>query len=122
MTHDVVVVLAPLFLFAHFLFDFPLQGDFLSRAKNPLSPLPGVSWRWALAAHSTLQGGGVAICVFIATQDLYLSLVLGLAETFLHGLIDLGKCLKMMDFGTDQLAHLSCKLAWVTLTVVFSGG
>lgn len=47
VTHDVVVVLAPLFLFAHFLFDFPLQGDFLSRAKNPLSPLPGVSWRWA---------------------------------------------------------------------------
>ena len=44
---------------AHFLCDFPLQGDFLAKAKNPEAPLPGVPWQWAMLAHAAIHAGAV---------------------------------------------------------------
>jgi hypothetical protein len=38
----------PLLLVDHALADYPLQVDFLARAKNHAAPIPGISWYQAL--------------------------------------------------------------------------
>lgn len=35
---------ALMLLAGHALCDYPLQGDFLAKAKNRAAPLPGVPW------------------------------------------------------------------------------
>ncbi|MFM1977463.1 MAG: hypothetical protein RL145_2309, partial [Pseudomonadota bacterium] len=37
-----------LLIVAHFICDYPLQGDFLSKAKNLTAPIPGVPWWQAM--------------------------------------------------------------------------
>ena len=99
-----------LFLFlklcvGHFVCDYPLQGDFLARAKNHLQPIPGVPWQWALLAHAGIQGGMVAYVTGVWW--------LGLAEVLLHCRIDYLKCAGRICFDEDQVKHLMCKGAWV---------
>ena len=122
MIFEAVVALVPMLLVMHFLLDFPLQGDFLSKAKNPTAPIPGVSWRWAMVAHSCIQGGGVALCMYLVTHNIYIAMVFLALEAFAHGLIDMFKCLNLMSFSTDQIAHLVCKLLWITLLIIATGG
>lgn len=90
---------------AHALADYPLQGDFLSKAKNRYAPIPGVPFYQALGAHALIHGGFVAAI----TGNLWL----GLAEAALHWIIDDAKCAGKIGFNTDQVLHLLCKLAWV---------
>jgi hypothetical protein len=40
--------ISPLLLVDHALADYPLQGDFLARAKNHTAPIPGISWYQSL--------------------------------------------------------------------------
>lgn len=89
---------------AHFLFDYPLQGDFLSKAKNRASPLPGVPWYQALIAHAFLQGAAAA---FIT--GLWWLLI---PELVIHGVTDDLKCQGCISFNQDQYVHLGCKLIW----------
>lgn len=44
----------------HALADYPLQGDFLSKAKNRSQPIPGVPYWQALGAHVVIHGAFVA--------------------------------------------------------------
>lgn len=94
---------------AHALCDYPLQGDFLSKAKNRLAPIPGVPWWQAMGAHSFIHGGAVALITGIWW--------LGLLETFFHFAIDDLKCRGRLNFNEDQFAHLFCKVAWVAIAV-----
>lgn len=101
--------MAPVELFAalivaHAVCDYPLQGDFLARAKNRSAPLPGVPWWQALGAHAVMHGGAV----WLVTGSLWL----GLAETIAHALIDDAKCSGRLTFDADQALHVACKLAW----------
>ncbi len=89
----------------HALADYPLQGDFLAKAKNRMTPLPGVPWWQALGAHSLIHAGGVAVLAG--------SLWLGAAEFAFHFLIDNAKCSGKIGFNTDQAMHVACKVAWV---------
>ena len=91
----------------HALADFPLQGDYLAKSKNPYAPLPGTPWWIALAAHSLIHGG--MVCAITG------SLWLGLAETILHGAIDVAKCSGRISYTTDQAAHVACKVVWSVL-------
>jgi hypothetical protein len=50
-------------LAGHALADYPLQGDFLSKAKNRAAPIPGVPYWQALGAHVAIHGAFVA-CFF----------------------------------------------------------
>ena len=50
-----------LLLAAHALCDYPLQGDFLAKAKNPAQPIPGVPWWCAMAAHCAIHAGAVLL-------------------------------------------------------------
>lgn len=104
------LTLLVLLLFWHCLADYPLQGDFLAKAKNPAAPIPGVPWALALASHAMIHAGGV----------LWLtgSLWLALAEFVGHCLIDLAKCRGRITFAADQALHVAMKLVYVALIAV----
>lgn len=96
-------------LVAHVIADYPLQGDFLAKAKNRFIPLAGAPWYHALGAHALIHGGFVAAITG--------SLWLGLAEFVCHALIDDSKCAGRLTFNQDQLLHVSCKVAWAGAAV-----
>jgi hypothetical protein len=89
-------------LVAHALCDFPLQNDYLARAKSAWCG--HAEWPWALAAHSLIQGGGVALVTG--------SVGLGLAEAVAHAAIDNLKCAGRISYSVDQGLHVVCKLVW----------
>lgn len=102
----------------HFLADYPLQGDFLARAKNRFAPIPGVPWYQALAAHSIIHGGMVAVILAVFGVPAIIAFVLGLSESCIHALIDDTKCRGDIDFDFDQILHLSFKAAWALIFVI----
>ena len=98
-----------LMLCGHVIADYPLQGDFLARAKSRRTVIvPGQCW-WphALTAHALIHGG----FVYVITGNL----ALGVAETVAHWLIDFGKCENWYGIHTDQGLHIGCKVAWWAL-------
>lgn len=102
---------------AHALCDYPLQGDFLAKAKNRLLPIPGVPWWQALGAHASIHGGAVALVTGIWW--------IGLLEFAAHFIIDDLKCSGRLGagakaFNVDQIGHLFCKVAWVAIAVSVS--
>lgn len=96
-----------LMIFAHALADYPLQGDFLSKAKNRTAPIPGVPWWQALAWHSIIHGGFVALI----TGHWWL----GVAEAGIHAATDDWKCRGLITFNQDQAIHIVCKAAWALI-------
>ncbi|NRB20508.1 MAG: DUF3307 domain-containing protein [Rhodobacteraceae bacterium] len=93
-----------LMIFAHAMADYPLQGDFLARAKNHTAPICGVPWYHALGAHCTIHGGFVGIITG--------SLALGIAEFVIHAATDYAKCSGRISYNTDQAIHVGCKVLW----------
>lgn len=90
---------------AHVLADFPLQGEFLSQAKNRFTDIGFALWRWCLPAHAAIHAG----FVWALTGSLWL----GVAEFICHGFIDWLKCNQDISFTQDQIAHYACKGIWV---------
>jgi hypothetical protein len=103
------IVLFGALVAGHALCDYPLQGDFLARAKNRAAPLPGVPWYQALGSHAVIHGGAVALLTGIP--------LLGLAEALAHAFIDDLKCTGRIGFNTDQALHIVCKAAWAGITI-----
>lgn len=99
-------------LIGHAVADYPLQGDWLSKAKNPtLVLVPGeVIWPMALLCHSAIHAGAVKL----ATG----SWLLAAAEFLAHTAIDYGKCRGFVTYNQDQAAHFACKLCWAGVLVV----
>lgn len=89
----------------HCLCDYPLQGDFLSKAKNHTAPIPGVSWLTALMSHACIHGGAV----WLVTGSLLLASI----EIGIHAFTDYQKCAGRISFNEDQTVHVLCKLAYV---------
>lgn len=100
-------------LFCHFVADFPLQGDWLAKAKNhKFPPIPGETiWPISLAAHAYIHG----FCVGALTG----SLLLGACEFVAHAAIDWAKSDGRISYTTDQLAHVLCKAVWFTVFVIW---
>lgn len=97
-------------LVGHAVADYPLQGDFLARAKNHAAPIPGVPWIHGLLPHAAMHAGAVALVTG--------SVVLGCAEFAAHAVIDFGKCAGWFGegaraFNIDQALHVACKVLWV---------
>jgi len=95
---------------AHALADYPLQGDFLAKAKNRAAPIQGVPYWQALGAHSAIHGAFVALITGVWW--------LFLAEAVIHWLTDDAKCTGKISFNQDQAIHLLCKAAWLVIAVV----
>jgi len=104
------VEILALLIVAHFLADYPLQGDFLAKAKNRTAPIPGIPFWHPLTAHASIHGGFVG---FITG-----SLWLALAETVIHWITDDAKCRGWISYNTDQAIHLGCKMIWVAIIIV----
>lgn len=99
------IELAGALLVGHCIADYPLQGDFLARAKNRAAPIPGVPWYQALGAHAIMHGGVVGLITGIWW--------LGVLEAIAHAAIDHAKCSGKLTFNQDQALHIACKLLWV---------
>ena len=97
----------PLLIFAHMLADYPLQGDFLSRAKNRTAPIPGFPWWQALTAHAIIHAG----FVYVITG----SIALGACELVAHWITDDLKCRGKIGLNADQAIHLLCKVLWAAI-------
>ncbi|MBI1779459.1 MAG: DUF3307 domain-containing protein [Proteobacteria bacterium] len=98
-----------LLLAGHALADFPLQGEFLSQAKNRHTTIGKTYWPHALAAHSMIHGGLVALITG--------SVALGIAEAVAHGITDWLKCEGTLNLHQDQAIHIACKFAWLGLAI-----
>ena len=105
-----MIELFALLLFAHFLFDYPLQGDWLARAKNRHDPIPHVPWYQAMFAHTAMHGMAVWIITGIP--------LLGLAEMAIHWITDDLKLQGELTFNQDQAIHIVCKAVWAVITVL----
>src|SRR5690606_16718402 len=94
---------------AHAVCDYPLQGDFLARAKNRSAPIPGVPWWQALGAHAAIHGGAVGWI----TGHWWL----GVLEAVTHAITDDLKCRGRLTFNQDQAVHVACKVLWAAIAV-----
>ena len=94
---------------AHAVCDYPLQGDFLAKAKNRTAPIPGVPWYQALGAHAIIHGAAVGIITR--------SPALGIAETVIHAITDDAKCRGKLSYNQDQAIHAACKVLWAMIAV-----
>ncbi len=92
---------------AHALADYPLQGPFLSEAKNRHTAVGKMFWPHALTAHAMIHGG----FVLVLTGSIWLAL----AEVAIHWLTDFLKCDNSITLNTDQFIHLACKVAWALI-------
>lgn len=88
-------------LVGHYLCDYPLQGDFLAKAKNHKAPIPGVPWYQALVAHSAIQAG----MVWLVTGKLWMAGI----EFAAHAMIDYLKSEESISFNQDQYLHVTFK-------------
>jgi hypothetical protein len=100
----------------HAVADFWAQSDSVAKMKNrnrdpsqfaPPGQKPQKMWFYALTAHALMHGAFVALVTG--------SVILGLAETAAHWLIDFGKCENWYGIHADQGMHFGCKVAWVAL-------
>ena len=98
-------------LVGHSLADYPLQGEFLANGKNRHTPIGKIFWSYAIFAHSMIHGGFVALFTG--------SIILGICEAVIHGIVDLCKCENWISLRTDQTIHIGCKILWAFL--VFKG-
>ncbi|WP_234826128.1 DUF3307 domain-containing protein [Agrobacterium pusense] len=96
---EAMLMLALVLLGAHWLCDYPLQGQFLSDAKAA-----GPMRFYHLVAHAGIHGAAVAI----VTGNVFL----GLAEWVVHTAIDELKVSGKTTFALDQALHIICKVFW----------
>jgi len=109
MLVETIPMMAIALVAGHALADYPLQGDFLSTAKNRTTPIPGVPWWQALGAHVAIHGAFVAFITGIWW--------LFFAEAAIHWFTDDAKCRGKITFNQDQAIHLACKGAWLVLAI-----
>lgn len=100
-------------LAGHALADYPLQGDFLAKAKNRTAPVADVPWWQALSAHAAIHAGFV---LAITGSPLFAAI-----EFVAHFVTDDAKCKGRIGFNTDQAIHIACKVAYVALQAATGG-
>ena len=90
---------------AHALCDYPLQGDFLSKAKNNRQPIPGVPAWQAMSAHCAIHAGAVMLITGFW--------IFAVFEFVVHYVTDRAKCNGFIGYNQDQAIHVLCKAAYV---------
>lgn len=114
LAHTAVYLIA-----AHFLLDYALQGDWMSKAKNPsLELVTGEKiWPLALLGHAWLHA--TAVLLITGSGLLYL------LELIIHSITDYAKCSGRFGYNVDQYIHLSCKaaygviIAWIQQSMIW---
>lgn len=105
-----------LLVFCHFLADYPLQGQWLAETKSRHHSLGSKNYLWlhSLVAHSFIHAGFVGLI----TNNIFLALF----ELVAHFIIDFLKCEGLINLHQDQALHITCKLAWLVMLILFFGG
>ena len=101
-----------LMIAGHYLADYPLQGDFLAKAKNRNTEVGKEHWKHALVAHSMIH----ALPVAFVTGSVFLAL----AEAVVHGLTDYAKCEGKLSLNQDQAIHLTSKVVWAFIAMMLA--
>lgn len=107
-----MIALFAYLLLGHYLMDYPLQGDYISRAKNPVSPLPHVPWWQVMFAHTFMH----AMAVYIILGIWWIAVL----ELVIHFATDVQKCRGELTYNQDQFIHIGCKALWVILFVILT--
>lgn len=102
-----MIEILTILIFFHFVMDYPLQGDFLSKAKNPYNPIPGIPWYQAMTAHSFMHA--VPVGFFTGSP------VLGVIEFGIHYITDMLKCRGNISYNMDQAIHIGSKIIYVLI-------
>ena len=107
-----MIVTFLILVFFHYLADYPLQGDYMARAKNKYNPIEGVPWYQAMGAHCFIHG----MFVFLITGS-FLLLIL---EMIVHWMTDTLKCKGVINYNVDQGIHIASKFvyAWLSIPVI----
>jgi hypothetical protein len=108
-----ILMIGFLLVVGHFLCDFPLQTEAIAINKNPDAHTPlqkHVPWFYWLFSHALTHGGVVALITG--------SVILGIAETVLHSVIDYCKCKGYLNIHQDQALHLICKAVYWGLLIM----
>jgi hypothetical protein len=93
---------------AHFLCDYPLQGDWLSKAKNHKLDLVGEKiWPLCLVGHAAIHAAAVMLIIGSAWIACF--------ELIIHTATDYAKCDGRIGYNTDQYIHLACKIIWLLM-------
>jgi len=100
-------------LSAHFLCDYPLQGDFIGKFKNrnvndKMNP-PFIPWWHLMTAHAFIHAGAV----LLITNRIELALT----ELVAHFIIDVLKCEGYTDINVDQALHVTCKCLYMVYII-----
>lgn len=95
---DFIYILFLLICF-HFLFDYPLQGDFIAKFKaRTVDGKPNEFWLHCLTAHSFMH----ALPILIVTGSVQLAAFMVIS----HWMIDFAKCENKISLNLDQFLHL----------------
>ncbi len=103
-------------IIGHAIMDFWAQSDSVAKMKNrnrdpaqfaPPGQKPQKVWFYALTSHALMHGAAV----WLITG----SVILCIAETVSHWVIDFGKCENWYGIHEDQAAHIGCKIVWAYL-------
>jgi len=86
---------------AHWLADFPLQGDYMAKAK--VGALRTAEGTWCLTAHAAIQGLVLGSVVFLNGGDAF---VFGLLVFATHWAIDFLKVRNVFGYSADQFLHI----------------
>lgn len=97
-------------LIAHCIADYPLQGEFIAKAKNHLEPIPGISPVIILFTHAAIHAGAVWYVTGYGS--------LAFLEFAFHTTIDYLKCDKQISFAQDQFLHILCKIIYCFIIAV----
>lgn len=108
-------------LAAHALFDYALQGDWLSKAKNPnLDLVPGEKiWPLALASHAIIHAVAVQVIAKFVTGNAAGAWMFFVVEFVAHYAIDYSKCRGRFGYNVDQYLHIGCKVVYVVPVLIF---
>lgn len=105
MGFEGIYTMALLLVAAHYLCDFPLQGDFMANQKGKNVMI--------LFGHASIHAAAVLLITGMMT--------VALLELAFHFLIDRDKCRGRISAFTDQALHLFCKAAWLMLWYATNG-
>lgn len=96
---------------AHFVCDYALQGDWMSKVKNRHNPEGKDIWPMALAGHCLIH----AMAVYLITG----SVILGCAEFVVHLITDILRIERKITYNVDQAIHLDVKIIWALCLILW---
>lgn len=114
-------------IFCHFIGDFALQSNTMAKGKNWKNDektkkkwefhnkykVYHPMWKYYLTAHGFIHGA----CIYIFTGFIWIAVI----ESLFHIIIDYFKCSEYTNIHGDQFLHLTTKLIYVLIFLIWGG-